>query len=489
MSGLWRCWLGSTLAPFAGPAWHALPAATVLTDTGADPDTGLTPKEAAARRLTQGANVLPSQQRQSPLTLFARQFEGLPVMMLGASSVISLGTGGIADGIATLAVVALNGVLGFITEGEAERRIHDLMDASQQQAHPLRDGIILSTPAAALVPGDVIAVEAGHQIPADARLLSRQRLLVDESALTGESLPVEKNADARVNADAPIGERPTMLYAGTIAAEGSGRAVVVATGAETEAARIQMLSRGAARPQSPVESELEDLGAKLALGSLAACGVFLGIGLLRGYPLRMMLKDTLALAVAAVPEGLPMVATSTLSRGVHRMERRGILIRQINVVETLGALQTLCLDKTGTLTENRMSVVTAISSEGQVDVENGRDGFQNARDHGALTPLAEVAALNNDGALRKGVPVSTSPTELALLDFAVTCGVDIDSMRTALPRIGTIERAHGRPWMATVHRVSDGSANNLVTVKGAPEAVLARCSLVQEVDGPKPLTP
>ncbi|MEW5422158.1 HAD-IC family P-type ATPase [Amorphus sp. 3PC139-8] len=456
------------------PAWHARDIAEIVAELASDVEHGLSSDEALRRLRAHGANVMPREERPSSLSILLRQFRGLPVMMLLGSSVVSLGSRNVADAIATLAVVVGNGVLGFVTEGQAERRIHDLMDTSRTSARVMRDGVERLIAAGELVPGDLLMLAPGHQVPADCRLLSARALSVDESALTGESLPVEKHADLRVDAAAPIGSRPTMLFAGTIVSEGDASALVVATGAATEAARIQLLSATPSRPQAPVEAELERLGSRLATASLVACGVFAGVGLLRGYPLGTILKDALALAVAAVPEGLPVVATSTLSSGLKRMEERGILIRDLAVVESMGALQTICLDKTGTLTQNRMEVVEAVA--GLTDVA--------CDDCGALQALAEVAALNNDAGVDDGRGVIASPTEHALLAFAEGLGIDVAGIRAERPRRETVERGIGRPWMTTRH----GGEAPLTAVKGAPEALLARSTQVLDGGVVRPLT-
>ena len=460
-------------APGRPEPWHALSRSAVSERIGGDRKLGLSQEEAQARLRRFGANAPPSQERVSQFALFARQFHGLPVGMLCASSAISLATGGVADAVATLGVVLVNGVLGFVTEGEAERRIHDLMDSSHQPARVVRDGELREIASRDLAPGDLIELLPGRQVPADARLVSAKRLAVDESALTGESVAVEKSPGAKVRPNAAIGDRKNMVFAGTIVAEGQGRALVLDTGPRTEAARIQMLStKTGERPPAPVEAELEELGARLAKASLLACGVFLGVGVLRGYAMSVMLKDALALAVAAVPEGLPMVATSTLSHGIKRMEKRGILIRQISVVETLGELQTICLDKTGTLTQNRMSVEAAALGCEETDLDDP-----------GLLATAEIAALNNDGDATGGA--GSSPTERALSEFAVRAGVEVAAIRAERPRKRVAERTPGRPWMTTLH----GGAERLLTVKGAPEAVLARSDRIQTRDGPRPLTP
>jgi Ca2+-transporting ATPase len=460
------------VSPPDGPRrpWHALTTADAITEVGGDPDRGLTSEEASRRLAAHGPNVLPREERPSSLALLAHQFRGLPVMLLLGSSVVSLGSRNVADAIATLAVVVGNGVLGFVTEGQAERHIHELMDTSRAPAMVLRDGRESQVTAASLVPGDVLLLSPGHQVPADARLLATEALAIDESSLTGESLPVDKRPDRVVAATAVIGERPTMLYAGTIVSEGTGRAMVVATGAHTEAARVQLLSASRSRPQAPVEAELEHLGGRLATASLIACGVFAGIGILRGYPPGAILKDAIALAVAAVPEGLPVVATTTLSYGLRRMEKRGILIREISAVESMGALQTICLDKTGTLTENRMAVVAAAAGLSEVDCS----------DRQALSPLAEVAILNNDSDGAGG----GSPTEQALAAFAGGIGVDAAGLRARWPRLDTVQRGLGRPWMTTLH----GGATPMTTAKGAPEALLARSSHVLDGGTRRPLT-
>lgn len=458
------------------PDWHCRPAGEVVRTLRSDDGAGLSGGEAAARLKRYGPNVLPHEAGPSGLALFAKQFEGLPVMMLMGSAAVSIATGGVADAVATLSVVALNGVLGYVTEGQAERRIHALTGQSEHPVRVLRDGAVLSLPSNRLVPGDVVLVSAGSLVPADARLLSVDGLMVDESAMTGESMPVAKSDADRLAANTPIGDRSTMLYAGTIVAEGRGRAVVVATAGGTEAAVLQRLSSTATRPQAPVEAELDRLGSKLAIASLAACGVFAGVGILRGYSASMILKDALALAVAAVPEGLPMVATTTLSLGLSRMQRKGILIRQLSAVESMGALQVLCLDKTGTLTQNRMKVVTAAAGADEVPLDRKAE----------LGALAELAVLNNDASVEAGTANGSSQTEHAILGFALSQGVDAGQLRRRYPRTATIERKPGRPWMATLHGgVPDERL--LLTLKGSPEDVLNRCSRLLTAEGSVPL--
>lgn len=456
-------------------AWHARSTDETARLLQTDPKTGLPSDTAAERLRTYGANVLPQDKGESRLELFLKQFQSLPVAMLGGSAAVSLATGGVADAVATLAVVGINAVFGYATEGQAEVAIHKLMDQSFQIVPVLRDGREVRIPASEIVPGDVLVVRPGIPISADARLIRSEKLRADESALTGETFPVEKDAQAEVEQGAPIGGRPTMLHAGTLVAEGRGLALVTETGSRTAAARIALLSQTATRPRAPVEQELDQLGDRLAVVSLAACGVFFAIGLMRGLPLREILKDALALAVAAVPEGLPVVATTTMSLGIRQMERKGILIRRMDTVETLGSVQILCLDKTGTLSQNRMQAIASISGLEEDGTEPGP---------ATLQALAEAAALNNDVGMGGTTEGGASQTEVALLDFARTSGVDVESLRAACLRIATVERAPGRPWMATTHE----GRQPAVLVKGAPDVILGQCSHILDETGPRPLS-
>ena len=458
---------GRAMAPHpladSEPPWHALPAAAILARLGSDPATGLSGAEAARRLRLDGPNLLPRDAPRSRLALLADQFRSMPVVMLIGSAVVSLASGGVADAVATLAVVVANGVLGYVTEGQAEHVLARLSrDGDGARARVLRGGREIVVEAEALVRGDICLFRPGELITADARLLRAEALMVDESSLTGETMPVEKSAEAAVEAEAPLGSRPTMVHAGTIVTEGTGLAVVVSTGAGNVASRIALAGQAASRPQAPIEQELDHLGRRLARASIGACVLLLGIGVVRHHPPGMLVRDALALAVAAVPEGLPVVATTTMALGLRRMERRGILIRRIDAVESLGALQVLCLDKTGTLTQNRMQVVAA--APGLEECAPGADP--------ALARLAEAAALNNDGTFNDGRASGASATETALIEFAALCGIDVAALRAGAPRVAGIARGPRRPWMATQH--GEGPCRTIV--KGAPDEIIPRCS-------------
>jgi Ca2+-transporting ATPase len=336
-------------------------------------------------------------------------------------------------------------------------------------------------PAAALVPGDLVVLRAGYDVPADARLLSADNLTVDESVLTGESLAVWKFPQARCSVDAALGDRRTMVYAGTAVAEGEGVACVTAIGRESEVGRIRSLVTETTAPVTPLERQLARLGRGLVGVSLGGCAAALALGLLRGIPVIDMVRSAVSLAVAAVPEGLPAVATTTLALGMQRLMRHGVLVRRLAAVENLGATTVICADKTGTLTENRM--VADIWYVGDREYRRQEIAGAVAADP-ALRLALTVAALCNEADLVDGVEVRGSATEGALLLAAHEAGLDYRALRDAHPVVASRPRRNGDTWMATVHGRGD---RLLTTLKGAPEDVLARANRLVTHDGVAPL--
>jgi Ca2+-transporting ATPase len=461
----------------ASVAWHTLSRSHALVRLAVRPD-GLSSEEATRRLSRHGANALPAPARRSDLAILAGQFSGLPILLLGASAGLSLATGGIVDALAIGAVLVLNGGIGFFTERQAERTISGLDADVPEAARARRDGAWQDLPAAALVPGDVVWLRPGHRVPADGRLLSATELTVDESALTGESLPVPKRAEAVLAADAPLAERINRVYKGSAVTGGDGLAVVVATGASTEIGAIQALAGAASAPQTPLQRQLEHLGRQLVGVSGVACVALFGLGLLRGQGALTLLRSVISLAVAAIPEGLPMVATTTLALGVRDLKRRNISVRRLAAVETLGAVQTFCLDKTGTLTVNRMTAV-ALHIDGQ---RLAADAVAERR--AALAPLLEALVLCSEVELDGDGPQAAlrgSPTETALLRLAQDGGVGVVALRAAWPRLRIIARAQQRAWLTTIHGTADGRSR--LAVKGGPAQVLALCSRRRLADG------
>jgi len=465
---------------FPRPIWHAIGAEEALTalDTGWD---GLTGEHAAARLLRHGPNALGRQKPRSGWAMFAGQFMSPPVALLGLSAAISVATGGVADAIAILSVVLINAGIGYFTESEAEKIIGSLGKLAPSKALAIRDGERTEIAVEAVVPGDILTLEPGAFVPADARLIASSRLTVDESALTGESLPAGKHHTDLAAADAPLADRKNMVHRGTVVTGGSGMAVAVSTGRHTEIGLIQSLVGTVAPPETPLQRQLRRMGAQLALFSGGICAAMFGLGLLRGFGWLQMLKSSISLAVAAVPEGLPAVATTTLALGIRRMQGRHVLVRQLPAVESLGSVRTLCLDKTGTLTENRMRAVSIEMPEVSVTRTDGRLSMNgepfDLNEREDLKRLLEIICLCSEVKLAErgdGFQLDGSPTETALVEIALDAGENVRSLRLRHPLIKTVHRAEDRPYMVTLHENAEG--RHLVAVKGSPSDVLGLCT-------------
>ena len=348
--------------------WHLQEAHDLLEQLGSHSALGLPQSEFLSRLKKFGPNVLPESVPRSGFSIFIDQFKSLPVALLGVAAGISVATAGIADAVVIASVVLINAVIGYVTESQSEKTIHSLKTLVRPQALVVRDGAAIEIKAEEVVPGDILVLRPGTYVTADSRLIEATHLTIDESALTGESLPVSKTTErllvyeqapngALPQMEVALADRTNMVYMGTLVTGGQGLALVVATGRFTEIGQIQTLVGEAQTPETPMEKQLNTMGSQLVLISGAVCGLVFVIGLLRGYGFLQMLKSSISLAVAAVPEGLPTVATTTLGLGLRRMRKYNVLIRHLEAVETLGSVQTICMDKTGTLTMNRMSVV------------------------------------------------------------------------------------------------------------------------------------
>ncbi len=481
-------------------AWHTLEPDAVLRACASDPATGLSRAVAAQRLERYGPNALPPIPEPSRFEMLARQVATWPVALLAASAVISVATGGLLEAIAIAGVVATNALIGYGTERQAERTIRSLSAPSWHSAQVKRDGVCREIEAASVVPGDILDLSPGCVVAADARVLQAHELSVDESALTGESVPVLKSPGALPDRRAPLGDRVNMLFRGTVVTGGSGLAVAVATGEGTEISRVQRLTTGAEAPETPMQRQLGQLGQQLALLSGVVCGGVFLIGLLRGYGMVQMLRHSISLAVAAVPEGLPAMATTTLALGIRSMQQHKILVRKLGAIETLGAVDVLCLDKTGTLTMNRMTVAevhTAMESfradqDRLVPVRDDLDpqAHETLRRVflvGALCNEAEVNDHAGGGQTGGGVSLIGSSTETALLRAAQSVGLDIDGLRRAHPRTQITFRGESRKFMTTRHDL-DGNGRSLIAVKGSPDEVLARCTHMLKGVEPVPLS-
>jgi P-type Ca2+ transporter type 2C len=460
-------------------SWHAMDADAVLAEVRSR-RSGLSEEEAKQRLAECGANAIAKLHGRTELEILLRQFRSLPIALLAASALLSIATGGLLDAAIILGVIGLNGAIGFLAEARAEETINSLSESRAPIARVVRDGVEREVPGENLVPGDIVELRRDELIPADGRVVAANRLTINEGLLTGESAPVVKGANILVPQAAAVTDRHNMVFRGTVVTGGAGRAVIIATGADTELGRIQSLLGSEARPPTPLERQLNALSGQLVFASLAACGLFAVIGLVRGFGLLSLLKTVSSLAVAAVPEGLPTLATTTLALAVQDLRQRRVMIRRLGAVEGLAAANVVCFDKTGTLTLNQMSVVrlywnnTCARLTDDLFRSDSGSIVDCQADH-VLARLLELAVLCNDADLADapGHDANGSATELALIGAAMRSGLDVHAIRARYPRETTLQRADDRRYMLTMHRAAhDGK---LVAIKGDPGEVLALC--------------
>ncbi|MEJ5211562.1 MAG: HAD-IC family P-type ATPase, partial [Burkholderiales bacterium] len=454
--------------PDSQPPWHALPADAVLARLLTRRE-GLSNEEAAARRARFGPNALPAPKKRGPLLRFLLQFHNVLIYVLLASALVTAFMGHWVDTGVILGVVVINALIGFIQEGKAEAALDAIRGLLSPHAQVLRDGRRQEMDAAELVPGDIVFLAAGDRVPADVRLLSVKGLRVDEATLTGESLAVDKQV-APVAADAPLGDRSSMAWSGTLVTSGQGVGVVVATGAASEIGRISELLAEVAPLETPLLRRMAQFGRWLTLLILAIAGATFAYGtLLGGFSAPEMFLAAVGLAVAAIPEGLPAIITITLAIGVQAMARRNAIVRRLPAVEALGSVTVICSDKTGTLTRNEMTVQALITAARVFEVtgvgyapEGGflADGREIAPEsEPVLAETARVAALCNDAALHlEGGEwrLSGDPTEGALLTLAMKAGLDPAFEAEAWPRTDVIPFESQHRFMATLHHDHTG---------------------------------
>jgi P-type Ca2+ transporter type 2C len=467
--------------------WHAADVAEIASRFGTPPQ-GLSSEDAARRRVREGANAMPSVRQRSELNILLGQFSGLPVALLAGAALVSIAVGGFIEAGAIMAVVALNGGIGFATERRAERTIRSLEGTAARTARVLRGGSELEVAAETVVPGDVMILQRGMVVPADGRLTAVCSLAVSEAALTGESLPVAKSVEPLRRADVALADRVNMVYRGSIVTGGSATAIVVATGARTEVGRIHRLVDATIAPQTPLQRQLDTMGEQLVWITLAASGLIFGAGWLRGLALMQLARSALSVAVAAVPEGLPMVATSTLALGIEEMRRHGIFIRRLEAIETLAAVNVICFDKTGTLTHGSMSLEQIAVGRSiwhrcnGVFVDHDNTPVQLQQDFRLRQLLTVVSLCSETDIDERGGQnnLSGTPTENALVQAALDDGLDVADLRKRFACLLTQHRTETDRFMVTTHSAQHGL---LLAVKGSPPQVLARCSWELRPDG------
>ena len=499
--------------------WYKSTATDVARQLAVETTTGLAASEAQQRLGRYGANELIDRGTKSPWKILWEQFTATMVLILIAAAVISMIVGDLKDAVAILAIVVLFGLLGFVQEYRAEQAMAALRKMSVPNVRVRRDGTVVETSATQLVPGDVVLLEAGNVVPADGRLIESANLRIQEAALTGESEPIEKDPIELPGADRPLGDRKNMAYMGTLVTYGRGSFIVTDTGMQTELGKIATLIQSVAQELTPLQKRLDQLGKGLALVAVAVAVLIFALGALRGEPLNLMFMTAVSVAVAAVPEGLPAVVTITLALGAKRMLKRQSLIRKLPAVETLGSVTVICSDKTGTLTENRMTVTVLDVAGHRLDVTENLSHKMPAIDEVArpaetLTPALSLlltgGALCNDAAFKTDETPGSfrtigDPTEGALLVAAARFGLWKQSLDQRYPRVGEVPFDSERKRMTTVHEVKketnrqankDLSANLLVSlstpylafVKGSVDGLLALSDRVWVDDGPVALT-
>jgi P-type Ca2+ transporter type 2C len=464
--------------PAVAAPGHTLAVADVCAQLGVDPAAGLSPDEAADRAQRHGPNAIREKPARAPWRMLLDQFADFMILVLIAAAIISGIIGDLKDTLAIVVIVLLNAVIGFVQEFRAERAMVALRKMTAAHAHVVRGGEVCVVPVAEVVPGDVALLEAGNIVPADVRLVEAVALRVDESLLTGESVPTEKHCAPLPPHDLPVGDRRNLAYKGTILAHGRGRGIVIATGMATELGRIATLLDEAIAPRTPLQQRLAVFGRRLGLAVIAICVIVFAVGLLRGEPPLLLFLTAISLAVAAIPEALPAVVTISLALGAGKMARQHALIRRLPAVETLGSVTWICSDKTGTLTLNRMRVVEAWAAPGAT-----RD-WKAAVAAEPWRTLFTALALSNDAARDRHGRMTGDPTEVALYHAALDAGFDKAVLERDAPRLLEVPFDSERKRMTTVHRAEAGA---IAYTKGAPESVLPSCTTMLTGDGERPL--
>jgi len=490
--------------------WHAISTEEVLQKLESPAKTGLTSEEAARRLKKFGPNQLDEKPRPSFLQLVLAQLNDFTVILLIVAGVISALLGDYVEAAAIMTIVMLNAILGVVQESRAEEALAALKKMAAPEAQVLRDGKRVTVPAPQLVPGDIVFLEAGNFIPADLRLIESINLRIEEAALTGESVPVQKQATANLESDIPLGDRKNTAFMGTVVTYGRGQGVVVSSGMHTQLGMIADMLQSVEEDQTPLQKRLDQLGRTLGYGALAICGLVFVAGIYKAGEfsipvIQEMFMIAISLAVAAVPEGLPAVVTISLALGMQEMIHRHALIRRLASVETLGSATVICSDKTGTLTQNKMTVTRLWAGNNFFEISgNGAmtqgkfllDGKEvNLKDYPAALDALWVGVLNNDATLE---PVEGSedtyriigdPTEGSILVAGAKAGLFYNKYNKAYPRENEIPFDSVRKRMVTVHAIEEPQPEDTtvlkdeekrkwhaIAVKGAPDIVLNLCS-------------
>jgi Ca2+-transporting ATPase len=459
---------------------------------------GLFSSEVKIRLTKFGLNEFKEEKKDSPIMLFIGQFKSLLILILVAAAVISIINGKELEAIAIMVIVLLAGILGFIQEYKAGKAIESLKKLAAPNAHVIREGVEKIIPTSQIVPGDIILIKMGDRIPADSRIIEAINLKIDEAALTGESLPVEKISKEIIGNNIPLGDRKNMLYMGTAVSYGRGKAVVVSTGMETEFGKIAGLLQSTENRKTPLQENLDQLGKKIGIFAIILATIMSLVGVLRNYPIDEMFVWGVALAVAVIPEALPAVVTISLALGVRRMVTRKALIRKLPAVETLGATTIICSDKTGTLTQDEMTI-RKIFSGGEVYSVSGAgyapegeffigENKINPSNNQTLIDLLKYGSICNDTILKNENnvwDVIGDPTEGSIIVAAEKAGIKVEPLRKENIRIDEIPFSSERKKMTTINSMS---GVNYALSKGATEVIIDSCTFIKKDNELLPLT-
>ncbi|NCB97305.1 MAG: ATPase, partial [Bacteroidia bacterium] len=456
----------------------------VLREFDVNPASGLSSDEAAKRIETYGYNQLLARKRKSFVKMFLDQFKSFMIVILLIAAIISGITGildgeGLLDTFVILGILIVNALIGATQEMKAENSLEALQNLSAPMTKVCRDGKVVEVATKELVPGDIVVIETGDIVPADLRLLETFNLKIQESAMTGESLPVEKQTERLYEENISLGDRTNMAFTSGIVTYGRGRGVVVATAMKTEVGKIASMIQQTEDTETPMKLRLEQLGKYLGIAALAICGVIFLVGILYSNPVLDMFMTAVSLAVAAIPEGLPAISTVVLAIGVQRLVKKNAIIRTLPSVETLGSATVICSDKTGTLTQNRMTVVNIFTAGKSTRIDNIEKDYQLTESE---QRLLKGAVLCSDAHLSRdeegNFKTTGDPTETALIDAGVRFSVDKNHLETGEQRVGEIPFDSERKRMTTINKIGDGQY--VINVKGGLDEVMSVCSRIYD---------
>ena len=449
--------------------WHCFYVEEVARKLGSNINTGLTEDEVKKRRDKYGENKLDKQKKESLFKRFIKQFNDFMIIILLIAAVISAvvakmqGTGDYIDSIIIIAIVVLNSIMGVVQEAKAEKSLEALKNMSAPVAKVKRNGRMIVVKSSELVPGDIIELEAGNYVPADCRLINSHNLKIEESSLTGETVPMLKEAESILAENTALGDMTNMAYATTIVVNGHAEAIVTETGMHTKVGQIAKMIITDEAPQTPIQKKLGEVGKTLGIACLIICAVIFVIGLLKKIEPVEMFMTSVGLAVAAIPEGLPAIVTIMLSIGVTKMAKKNSIIRKLPAVETLGSSSVICSDKTGTLTQNKMQVTKITNGKGEV--LNQTKEF-----------ILELATMCTDTKIEKtqeGFNIDGEATEVAITSCALRNNKNKNDLYINMKRVNELPFDSDRKMMTTVHLVN---GKYRVITKGAPDVLLKRCT-------------